>query len=125
MPMISAASRSEWCILAAYGRVKRHFLSGSVERASGANSVALPDLRLGAAALAVLLSVVTSVPDWTVIRPVDFLADLDGLSINRDKVAIGFLLHDCFLHWFSNLRKLPKKKAPVGFPQELSNRFLG
>nr|DAG19161.1 MAG TPA: hypothetical protein [Caudoviricetes sp.]DAV91790.1 MAG TPA: hypothetical protein [Caudoviricetes sp.] len=34
-------------------------------------------------------------------------------------------MHDCFLRWFSNLRKPPKKKAPVGFPQELSNRFLG
>ena len=84
-------SESQIVVLAADGRFERHFLPGGVERAAGANTVAFPDLSLGAAALAVLLGMVAGIPDWAVIRPVDFLADLNGLSFNRDKEFLCFV----------------------------------
>ena len=84
-----------------------YLLTGNVERAAGANTVALPELGLGAAALAVLLGMVAGVPDRLIVSPVNFLADLDGGPVDRDKVLFVSVLHENFLRSICLERRKP------------------
>lgn len=104
-------AKGKLVFLAADRRVDGNLLTGSVERAAGANTVTLPKLGLGAAALAVLLGMVAGVPDGLVVCPVNFLADLDRGPVDRDKVLLVVVLHENFLRSICLERRKPSWSA--------------
>ena len=93
------------------GLLTAGLLTGSVERAAGANTVALPKLGLGAAALAVLLGMVAGVPNGLVVCSVNLFADLDGVPVDRDKVLLVVVLHENFLRSICLERRKPSWSA--------------
>lgn len=88
--------RSRWRIPPSHrcnGGVDGDLLSGSIVRTARADTVTFPELGFGAAALAVFLRVIAGVPDWLVIGAIDFLGNLDELTVDRDKVLLVLVFH--------------------------------
>lgn len=74
---------------------------------AGTDTVALPKLILGTAALAVFTRMVLCSPDWSVEVTIDFLGDFDGVPVDRDVVMFDCVFHKNFLRSFFLERRKP------------------
>lgn len=94
-PILSPGSSTKrsGIVLTADGSVDGDFLSGSIVRTARADAITFPELGLGAAALAVFLRVISGVPNWLVIGAIDFLGNLDELTVDGNKVLLVLVFH--------------------------------